>query len=150
MLHEGGIYRHSVLTRPEMLRTTFYRQSQDVLSPLMRCGVRCLDDCFRRVSGTPLTGGYIVVVQTHGRRGQYTPHRHSIATSGGWDQEAKQWAHIDYVPSSMLRKKWQWSLLTRLRQTLKSREINRLIDSCYTRYRNGFVTNVPKGDVPSR
>jgi hypothetical protein len=150
MLHEGVIYRHIVLTMPEMLRTTFYRQSKDLLSPLMRCGVRCLDDCFSRVSGKPLTGGYIVVVQTHGRSGQYNPHLHIIATSGGWDQEAKQWAHIDYLPYSMLRKKWQWYLLTMLRQTLKSREINRLIDICYTRYRNGFVTNVQKGDVPSR
>lgn len=150
MLHEGVIYRHIVLTMPEMLRTTFYRQSKDLLSPLMRCGVRCLDDCFSRVSGKPLTGGYIVVVQTHGRSGQYNPHLHIIATSGGWDQEAKQWAHIDYLPYSMLRKKWQWYLLTMLRQTLRSREINRLIDICYTRYRNGFVTNVQKGDVPSR
>jgi len=150
MLHEGVIYRHIVLTMPEMLRTTFYRQSKDLLSPLMRCGVRCLDDCLSRVSGKPLTGGYIVVVQTHGRSGQYNPHLHIIATSGGWDQKAKQWAHIDYLPYSMLRKKWQWYLLTMLRQTLKSREINRLIDICYTRYRNGFVTNVPKGDVPSR
>ncbi len=150
MLHEGVIYRHIVLTMPEMLRTTFYRQSKDLLSPLMRCGVRCLDDCLSRVSGKPLTGGYIVVVQTHGRSGQYNPHLHIIATSGGWDQEAKQWAHIDYLPYSMLRKKWQWYLLTMLRQTLKSREINRLIDICYTRYRNGFVTNVQKGAVPSR
>jgi len=150
MLHEGVIYRHIVLTMPEMLRTTFYRQSKDLLSPLMRCGVRCLDDCFSRVSGKPLTGGYIVVVQTHGRSGQYNPHLHIIATSGGWDQEAKQWAHIDYLPYSMLRKKWQWYLVTMLRQTLKSREINRLIDICYTRYRNGFVTNVQKGAVPSR
>jgi len=150
MLHEGVIYRHIVLTMPEMLRTTFYRQSKDLLSPLMRCGVRCLDDCLSRVSGKPLTGGYIVVVQTHGRSGQYNPHLHIIATSGGWDQKAKQWAHIDYLSYSMLRKKWQWYLLTMLRQTLKSREINRLIDICSTRYRNGFVTNVQKGDVPSR
>ena len=83
MLHEGVIYRHIVLTMPEMLRTTFYRQSKDLLSPLMRCGVRCLDDCFSRVSGKPLTGGYIVVVQTHGRSGQYNPHLHIIATRGG-------------------------------------------------------------------
>src|SRR5256885_14803360 len=50
----------------------------------------------------------------------------------------------------MLRKKWQWYVLTMLRQTLKTTEINRLIDLCYTRYPNGFVTNVQKGDVPSR
>ena len=31
---------------------------------------------------------------------------HVIATSGGWDQQAQQWIHLDYVPYSMLRKKW--------------------------------------------
>jgi hypothetical protein len=50
----------------------------------------------------------------------------------------------------MLRKKWQWHLLTMLRQTVKTDAINRLVDACYTRYRDGFVTNVQKGDVPSR
>jgi len=50
----------------------------------------------------------------------------------------------------MLRKKWQWHLLTMLRQTVKTREIQRLVAACYTRYREGFVTNVQKGDVPSR
>jgi hypothetical protein len=37
-----------------------------------------------------------------------------------------------------------------LRQTLKTREINQLVDTCYRRYPNGFVANVQKGDVPSR
>lgn len=150
MLHEGVIYRHIVLTVPAMLRTTFYQTAQALLSPFMRCGVRCLDDVFSRVSGKSLTGGYIVVVQTHGRNGQYHPHLHIIATSGGWDQQAKEWMHLDYLPSTLLRKKWQWYLLTRLRQTLQTQEMKRLGDVCYTRYRNGFVTNVQKGDVPSR
>ena len=70
MLHEGVIYRHIVLTVPAILRQTFYQQSQAVLSPFMRCGVTCLDDVFSRVSGKPLKGGYIVVIQTHGRNGQ--------------------------------------------------------------------------------
>lgn len=150
MLHEGVIYRHIVLTVPALLRQTFYQQSQAVLSPFMRCGVRCLDDVFSRVSGQPLKGGYIVVIQTHGRNGQYNPHLHIIATSGGWDQQARQWVHLDYIPYPMLRKKWQWYLLTMLRQTVKTQEIKRLVDVCYTRYREGFVTNVQKGDVPSR
>jgi hypothetical protein len=47
-------------------------------------------DVFSRVSGRSLKGGYIVVIQTHGRNGQYNPHLHCIATSGGWDQQAKQ------------------------------------------------------------
>ena len=150
MLHEGVIYRHIVLTMPAMLRNTFYQQAKDVLSPFMRCGVRCLDDVWSRSSGQPLKGGDIVVMQTHGRNGQYNPHLHLIATSGGWDPQAQQRVHLDYVPYRMLRKKWQWHLLTMLRQTVKTKEIKRLVDACYTRYREGFVTNVQKGDVPSR
>lgn len=98
MLHEGIIYRHIVLTVPEILRKTFYQQAHAVLSPCMRCGVRCLDDVFSRVSGRALKGGYIVVVQTHGRNGQDNPHLHVIATSGGWDHQAQPWSHLDYIP----------------------------------------------------
>lgn len=150
MLHEGVIYRHIVLTMPALLRQTFYQQAQAVLSPFMRCGVRCLDDCFSRVSGRTLKGGYIVVIQTHGRNGQYNPHLHIIATSGGWDPQASQWVPLEYVPYTLLRKKWQWHLLTMLRQIVKTQEVNKLVDACYTRYREGFVTNVQRGDVPSR
>ena len=150
MLHEGVIYRHLVLTMPAMLRQTFYHYAGVLLSALMRCGVRCLDDVFSRVSGHALKGGYIMVIQTHGRNGQYNPHLHIIATSGGWDPQARQWIHLDYVPYRLLRKKWQWHLLTMVRQSVKTREIQRLVDACYTRYREGFVTNIQKGDVPSR
>jgi hypothetical protein len=57
-----------------------------------------LDDVFSRVSGRALQGGDIVVVQTHGRNGQYNPHLHIITTSGGWDRQGRQWIHLDYVP----------------------------------------------------
>ena len=40
-----------------------------------------------------------MVIQTHGRNGQYNPHLHIIATSGGWDQQTKQWVYLDtYQP----------------------------------------------------
>ena len=74
----------------------------------MPCGVRCLDDVFRRLRGRPLKGGYTVVVQTHGRNAQYNPHLHIIATRGGLDMQANEWGHLDYLPYPMLRKKWQW------------------------------------------
>lgn len=90
------------------------------------------------------------MVQTHGRNGQYNPHLHIIATSGGLDKQANEWMHLDYLPYPLLRKKWQWYVLTMLRHTVKTKEMNRLVDLCYTRYHNGFVTNVQKGDVPSR
>ena len=41
ILHEGVIYRHMVLTVPDVLRTTFYQNAQALLSPFMKCGVKC-------------------------------------------------------------------------------------------------------------
>jgi len=150
MLHEGVIYRHIVLTVPEVLRTTFYQNAQALLSPFMKCGVKCLDDFFSTVSGKALKGGYIVVIQTHGRNGQYNPHLHIIATSGGWDEQAKQWVHLGYLPYPMLHKKWQWYALEMCREALHTDEIDRLVHACYAKYPNGFVAHVQKGDVPSR
>jgi len=93
---------------------------------------------------------HIVVIHTHGRNGHYHPHLHIIATSGGWDRKASQWSISNYLPYAMLRKKWQWYLLTMLRQTVKTQEMKRLVDMCYTRYREGFVTHVQKGKVPAQ
>jgi len=150
MLHEGVIYRHIVLTVPDVLRTPFYQNADVLLSPFMKGGVKCLDEFFSEVSGKALKGGYIVVVQTHGRNGQYNPHLHIIATSGGWDGQAEQWVHLGFLPYPMLHKKWQWYALEMCRETLKTNEMNRLVKSCYDKYPNGFVANVQKGDVPSR
>jgi hypothetical protein len=97
-LPEGVIERPRVLTMPERLRQTFSQPSKAVWSPFRRCGVRCVEDFFRRVSGRALQGGSIVVLQTHGRNGQDNPPLPILATSGGWDQQARQWVQLDSVP----------------------------------------------------
>jgi Transposase zinc-binding domain/Putative transposase len=97
VLHEGVIYRHIILTVPAMFRATFYQNAAVVLSAFMRCGVQCLDDFYSAVRGKPLRGGYIVVLHTHGRNGQYHPHLHLIATSGGFDSLGQRWEHLQYL-----------------------------------------------------
>jgi len=92
----------------------------------------------------------IVVIQTHGRNGQYNPHLHIISTSGGWDAQAEQWVRLGYLPYPMLHKKWQWYVLEMCREALKTNEMNALVKTCCTKSPNGFVANVQKGDVPSR
>ena len=120
VLHEGVIYRHIILTVPAMFRTTFSHHAAVVLRAFMRCGARCLDAFSSTVKGTTLQGGYITVLHTHGRNGQYHPHLHVLATSGGYDAQADRWEHLQYVPYALLRRTWQWHLLTTLRQTLKT------------------------------
>jgi hypothetical protein len=150
LLQEGVIYRHIVLTVPDVVRTPFYQHADEWLSALMRCGVRCLDDCFRTVARPELKGGSIVVVQTHGRHGQYHPHLPIIATSGGCDPQAQQWVHLGSLPYRMLHKKWPWYALEMCREPLKTAEMHALVDACYSKYPDGCVANVHQGDVPSR
>ncbi len=69
-LHDGVIYRHTILTVPAMLRRTFLNNADVWLSAFMRCGVECLDAFYSQLGRTPLKGGYIVVLHTHGRNGQ--------------------------------------------------------------------------------
>jgi hypothetical protein len=149
MLHEGVIYRHIILTVPAMFRTTFYQNAAVVLSAFMRCGAQCLDDFYSTVRGKALKGGSITVLHTHGRNGQYHPHLHLLATSGGYDAPGERWEHLQYLPYDLLRRQWQWHLLTMLRQTLKTDAVNRLVDACFRKYPDGLVTNVQKGAVPS-
>ena len=100
VLHEGVIYRHIILTVPAMFRTTFSQNAAVVLSAFMRCGGQCLDDFYSDVRGKALRGGYITVLHTHGRNGQYHPHLHLLATSGGYDGQGERWEHINYLVSA--------------------------------------------------
>ena len=150
VLHEGVIYRHIILTVPAMFRTTFYQNAAVVLRAFMRCGAPCLDDFYSEVRGKALRGGSIVVLHTHGRNGQYHPHLHVIATSGGYDGQQARWEHLQYLPYALLRRQWQWHLLTMLRQTLQTEAVKRLVDTCFTKYPDGLVTNVQKGQVPAQ
>lgn len=150
VLHEGVIYRHIILTVPAMFRPTLYQNAAVVLSAFMRCGAQCLDDFYSTIEGKPLRGGYITVLHTHGRNGQYHPHLHVLATSGGYDGASERWEHLQYLPYGLLRRKWQWHLLTMLRQTLKTEAIKQLVATCFRKYPDGLVTTVQKGAVPAQ
>jgi hypothetical protein len=73
-----------------------------------------------------------------------------LATSGGYDAQGACWEPLPYVPYALLRRQWQWHLLTMLRQTLKTEVVNRLVDVCFRHYPDGLVTNVHKGAVPAQ
>ena len=150
VLHVGVLYRHIILTVPALFRTTFSQHAAVVLSAFMRCGAQCLDDFSSTIKGKTLRGGYITVLHTHGRNGPYHPHLHVLATSGGSDAQGACWEHLQSLPYALLRHKWQWHLLTMLRQTLKTEAIDQLVDTCFRQYPDGLVTNVHKGQLPAQ
>jgi hypothetical protein len=150
VLHAGVISRHIMLTVPALFRTTFSQHAAVVLRACMRGGVQCLEACYRAGTGKPRQGGSLVVLHTHGRHGPSPPHLHVLATSGGYDGLGDRWEHLSYLPYALLRRKWQWHLLTMLRQTLRTEAITQLVDRCFRQYPDGLVTNVQKGHVPAQ
>jgi hypothetical protein len=149
-LQEGVLSRPILLTVPALWRTTFYHNAAVVLRALMRCGAQGMDDVLSVVCGTAVQSGAIVVLHTHGRHGQYPPHLHLLATRGGWEAQGQRWEHVAYLPSALLRRKWQWHLLTMGRQTLTSPAIQQVVETCWRRYPHGLVPNGPKGTVPAQ
>ena len=71
------------------------------------------------------------MLHTHGRNGQYHPHLHVLATSGGYEAQGARWEHLQYLPYDLLRRKWQWHLLSTVRKTLATDAIKQLVDVCF-------------------
>jgi len=91
-------YRHVVLTIPEQLREVFYkyRHNGKILSELMRTGYRCVEEVVGTAVKRKVKIGMIMVLQTHGRSGHYNPHLHILLTSGGINEERKEWKELGY------------------------------------------------------
>ena len=149
-LHPGLVYRHIVLTLPEQLRIYFYqyRHNDSLLSELMRTGHRCLEDVVKIVKRQALKIGTIVVVQTHGRSGNYNPHLHIIMTNGGINETKGSWLDLGYFPYEIIHKKWQYHLFGMMKKEIKSIEMNTLINELWNKYPKGLVAHVQRGNVP--
>jgi len=133
-----------------MFRTPFYQNAEMLLGELMKCSRQCLDDFYSEVRGKTLKGGYITVIHTHGRNGQYHPHVHVLATSGGYDAQDESWEYLSFLPYDLLRHKWQWHLMNMFRRSLTNETIEPLVDWCFKKYPNGLVSRVQRGQVPSQ
>lgn len=146
-LYEGVSYRHVVLTMPKSLQVTFYRDRR-LLADLMKCGVAMLRDALSWFKKVEVEAGSVVVLETAGRAGHWHPHLHILMTSGGLSP-AQKWQALDYFPFKVLHKKWQYHLLTLVKERVGSREIKRQIDALWRNYPNGFVAYLEKGKVPA-
>ena len=151
-LQPGLKYRHIILTVPEQLRIYFYRDRHKgkLLSELMRCGYVCLEAVVGTATRKRVKIGVIVVVQTHGRSGQYNPHLHIIMTSGGIDEKTGEWVELGYFPYEIIHKKWQYYLFKMMKETVATQEMRKLIDKLWKKYPKGLVAHVTKGKVPDQ
>ena len=121
VLHEGVIYRHIILTVPAMFRTTFYQNAAVVLSAFMRCGAQCLDDFYSTVRGKALKGAPSRCSTPMAAMGSTIPICICSPPVGAMMARESAGSISSTCPTTLLRRKWQWHLLTMLRQTLEDR-----------------------------
>lgn len=149
ILHPCLSYRHVVLTMPEALHLYFYRNSELLLSELMKVSVLCLNALLKTIRKQDLKGGYVVVLQTYGRSGEYNPHLHIIMTDGGLNEKTGKWLELGYFPYKVLHKKWQYYLLKMLKEKINTLEVKKTISLMWQKYKkSGFVAHIDKGVVP--
>ncbi len=146
MLHEGVIYRHIILTVPAMFRTTFYHNAAVLLSGLMRCGVQCMDDFLSTVRGKTLKEAILSCSIPMAAMASTIPICISSPPVGATIAKDNAGNMCEYVPYGLLRRKWQWHLLTMVRQTLKTAAIKQLVDACFTHVSQWAGDQCAKGD----
>ena len=110
----------------------------------MQCGVAMLSDALSWFTKVKLEAGYVVVLETAGRSGHWNPHRHILMTSGGMTPQ-KRWREVDYVPFTVLHKKWPYHLCTMLKQRGGTRAIKDKIDALWRKYPRGLVAYLTNG-----
>ena len=91
--------------------------------------------------------GYVVVLETAGRAGNWNPHLHILMTSGGVTPK-NRWQAVNYFPYDELHKWWQYHLLTMLKVRVATPEMKQQIDGLWQKYPNGLVAYLEEGQVP--
>ncbi len=131
-------HRHLVLTVAEELRQVLFWH-RSLLKVMMDSAAQAAWEVLqsRKSEAVP---GILVVVHTFGRDLKFNPHVHLLMTEGGL--RGGQWESIPFLPYALLRKKWQYHLLTEIKGCwAESREDSRFIDRLFKDNVQGFYVN---------
>ncbi len=136
-------HRHLVLSVPDMV-WYILRENKFALKTFMDAAILAINQTFKSISRSKIEkGGAIVVLHPYGKDMGFKPHLHIFMTEGGFNKY-KKFVHMEFISYEVMRKTWQYHVLTELRKVLpKTQKYKNLIDTCFTKYRNGFVVHMP-------
>lgn len=134
------IHRHVVLTISDKL-WPYFEKNSELLKLLMdtsgKTVKRILEEFSR--SGKHLTPGVIMVLHPFGSDLKTNPHAHILLTEGGLTKN-NRWVNQAFISYKILRKIWQYEILTALRKKMpEDMNLARIIDWCFTQRKNGFI-----------
>jgi len=130
-------HRHVVLTIPKQLRS-YFKSDRTLLKVLMDSSIKVISYVLEKKLRKKATPGVIAVIHTYGKDMKFNPHVHAIVTEGGFKKNG-EWVDLNEFPYSLLRKSWQYHLLTDIKKAIPDTPENqRLIDYLFKRYPKGF------------
>lgn len=132
-------YRHIILTVSDKLWTYF--EGNSVLQRLMLdTAAKVMKDIVRDYNGKDKKAepGIIMVLHPFGRDLKTNMHVHMLMTEGGLTPNGK-WISMPYINYKIIRKKWQYYILTALKKAVsKDKKLLKIIDWCFKERANGF------------
>lgn len=132
-------HRHLVFTIPQELREIIF-QDRSLIKIMMDCASRAALEALQS-QGVDAVPGILAIVHTFGRDLKFNPHVHLLMTEGGLTRD-NRWVDIPFIPYGLLRKKWQYHLLTTLKANLpKTKENAQFIHQLFECNGNGFYVN---------
>lgn len=135
-------HRHLVFTIPAELRS-FFQRDRSLLHILFQASSQTLLTWFHNINKSEyFTPGFISTLHTYGRDLKWNPHIHLILTEGASGNQTV-WRHIKHIPFTMLRRRWQATLLSLLHQKLGA-QFYALKSKLFYYYKDGFYVYAKK------
>ncbi|MBC7961113.1 MAG: transposase [Vallitaleaceae bacterium] len=130
-------HRHIVFTIPEELRY-YFRKDRSLLNLLFEASASTIHSWFYKLNKSEsFKPGFISTLHTFGRDLKWNPHIHMLITEGASGNRTI-WRKISHFPFTMLRTRWQASLLDLLHQKLGNSAFYKLKTFLFKTYKDGF------------
>ena len=132
-------YKHIILTVTDRLWPHFEGDAE-LQKLMLDTAAEVMKEIVRERNGKDRKAepGIIMVLHPFGRDLKTNMHVHMLMTEGGLTPDGK-WIAMPYIDYKVIRKKWQYSILTALRKARpKDKEIAKIIDWSFKERTNGF------------
>lgn len=132
-------YRHIILTVSDRL-WVYFEGNAKLQKLMMDTAAKVMKDIVKNFNtkGKNAVPGMIMVLHPFGRDLKTNMHIHMLMTEGGLKSNGK-WVSMPYMDYRIIRKKWQYEILTALKKAVPGdRELAKIIDWCFKERTNGF------------
>jgi hypothetical protein len=132
-------YRHVILTISDRL-WSYFEGDAEMQKLMLDTAAKTMKDIVRNYNkkGKGAEPGIIMVLHPFGRDLKTNMHTHMLMTEGGLTKEGK-WIEMPYIDYKLIRKKWQYEILTAMRKAKpEDKELSKIIDWCFRERTNGF------------